>query len=101
MKRLRSLLVAIALMAPVACSAHDNYPVLCCGGMDCGPITALRMLPNGNKYITIHTIYGSDLSAEFPAERQSQPPIDERDHACIRPTPQGNLPLCLFLNGGV
>jgi hypothetical protein len=98
---LKRLLLAIVLTVPALCEAHERYPYPCCGGIDCGPIVGMVMLPNGNKLITIHTSTGANITAEFPGYVVSQPPIDERDHACIIPSPYGNMPTCLFLNGGV
>ena len=90
-----SLLFLVA--AQTAC-AHYNYPYACCGDYDCGPVISIIPTPNGDKRVTIMLQNGVERAAIFPKDQQSQPPVDDRDHACIG----NNLkPLCLFLNGGV
>ncbi len=78
--------------------AHYNYPYACCGLQDCGRIVTYAPLPDGSRMITIELQNGMVRSAVFPREMNSQPPVDDKDHACIL---ADGKPACLFLNGGV
>lgn len=101
------LLMPTVLMAPVPSKAHEDssrvtYPYSCCGNFDCGLITNLVNLPNGNRVITIKIEAdgktGYLKSAVFPQGFPTLPALDDqKEHACISYT---GKPLCLFLQGG-
>jgi len=76
-------------MEPARSKAHMDYPYMCCGGQDCGVITSITYLDNGDMFIAIDN--GS--TAVFPKGFHIQASKDSKNHACIL----GNgKPQCLF-----
>jgi hypothetical protein len=97
---MRTMLFLIALMAsaiynPIGLYAHDWYPSECCGGMDCGPIVHITMLPDGNRQITITNRVGVEISAVFPKDFPIRQSPDGKEHACVG---YMKKPLCLYSN---
>jgi hypothetical protein len=92
---MRKLLFLIALTACAPSSAHEWYPMDCCGGLDCGPILNITMYPNGNRLITIKNGSGVEKTAVFPKNFPIRLSPDGKEHACIG---YANLPICLYSN---
>ena len=81
--------------------AHSWYPLRCCSDNDCGKITKMIVLPNGDMDITIHVITSSrefDIQAIFPSDFLMEKSEDGDNHACI--IEYNNTPKCLFVGAG-
>ena len=101
----RAWIFAGLLLVATAAAAHDWYPIECCSGMDCAPVEKVEIMPVQSAGIMgsttlpgtmmITTKHGSVIvPANFP-RRESK---DNRMHACIRASGNGNLRLiCLFM----
>ena len=80
----------IALAAPVL--AHEWYPIECCSGQDCAPVTKMETL--GSLWV-VTTKHGTALVGPNIARRPSK---DARMHACMRPNDDGKMELlCIFV----
>jgi len=85
--------------------AHESpkgwqYPSGCCSDNDCGKITKVVILPNGDMDITIHLVTNMgerDAQAVFPSTFKIEKSGDGDNHACI----MGKTPLCLFIGAGI
>ena len=80
----RIVLLLLILISPA--TAHEWYPVACCGGRDCGPINPSRVvaLPDGGyKVDGIFIVSAGDVHFS----------LDGRFHACFAST---GLLRCFF-----
>lgn len=87
----RCSLVLMLTATPAA--AHSWYPISCCSGMDCAPVTNAASAPGG--VLVLSSKHGTvAIPANFPRQ-ESQ---DSRMHVCMRPGPDGKMqPICVFL----
>lgn len=95
------------LLISTAAFSHDWYEWECCGGYDCGKITNMTTLPNGDLDITIHIHVASegskhgwldfDKRAIFPAGFEVRTSRDGDWHACIVGT---DTPKCIYIGTG-
>lgn len=85
------LLSAMLLATPIA--SHEWYPLECCSGQDCAPVTAVSFVaadPGEPPVMVVTTEHGTKPVPKNLTPRESR---DGRMHACIY---QGSL-ICLFL----
>jgi hypothetical protein len=94
------LLIAVSLQGSRA-YAHSWYPPECCNGEDCGVVTLLEELDDGQIRVTTESGF-----AIVPRGFSTRLSPDLRAHACLRPDgpaveQRGWVVVCLFLPANV
>lgn len=86
-------ILLVVLFLPTVSRAHDWYPIECCSGYDCAPVEKMTRQPDGGLWVT--TKHGTGFVPHEMTRRESK---DERSHACIRKTWDGEFRvICVFL----
>ena len=79
MSRIRSLVLALAVLSPAErASAHDWYPVECCQELDCSPVEVSSVLSTEEGWLIVE----SGELIGFGDKRLKQSP-DTRFHICL------------------
>jgi len=92
-RRFLALLPVATVFSIIPLKAHDWYPIECCSGQDCAPVTAVSFVaaqPDEPPVMVVTTMFGTKPVPKNLVPKESP---DSRMHACIY---QGHL-ICLFL----
>ena len=93
---LSAVLTSLLVASPVA-RAHEWYPLVCCGGEDCGPADTVVRHDDGSYLVTAH-----GMSLVIPEDYYWRLSPDGQVHVCVRQISGiGLMVVCAFRGPGV
>ena len=92
-----SAVLASLFFAPPVARAHEWYPLVCCGGADCGPADTVVRHDDGSYLVTAH-----GMSLVIPEDYYWRLSPDGQVHVCVRQISGiGLMVVCAFRGPGV